>query len=138
MSRNRMSRFSFALGLISLSGLLLFPVCVHAISPELDDEDDVEIVVVPEEGESADPPRSPSGMRISAWYSWDICSVSACLSNAGDIVNVEFRNCSTGECYCFEIPGSGLSLMPIGCSSGYWIVRFSLSSGINYRGVFVL
>lgn len=34
--------------------------------------------------------------------------------------------------------GDGLSVMPIGCSSGHWMVKFTLSSGTVYRGVFVL
>ena len=117
---------------------LLFPTHLLAISPNIDDEDDVEIVVVPEEGESADPPRSPSVMRIDIWYSWSTCSVSACLSNAGNLVVAEFSNISTGEYYYYEIPGNGLSVMPIGCSSGYWMVRLTLSSGTAYSGAFIL
>lgn len=124
--------------ILLLSLGLLSPFYIQATPPEPDDEDDVEIVVVPEEGESADPPRSPSVTRINARYSWSTCSVSACLSNAGNLVAAEYCNSSTGEYYYFEIPGNGLSVMPIGCSSGCWTVRFTLSSGTVYRGVFVL
>lgn len=137
MSQNRTSRISLVFSLFLSLGLIL-PTHLQAISLDPDDEDDVEIVVVPEEGESADPPRSPSVTRIDAWYSWSTCSVSACLSNAGSLVAAEFSNTSTSEYYYFEIPGNGLSVMPIGCSSGYWMVRFTLSSGTVYSGVFIL
>ena len=61
MSQNHLSRFLLVLGLLLSIGLFLFtPLQANSLD---DDEDDVEIVVVPE-GESPDPPRSPSATRI--------------------------------------------------------------------------
>lgn len=131
----------FRISLISillLSWGLLSPFYIQATPPEPDDEDDVEIVVAPEEGESADPPRSPSTTRIDVWYSRTTCSVFAHLSNAGSVVVAEFSNIFSGEYHSFEVSGSGLAIMPIGDSSGQWVARFTLSSGVVYSGTFVL
>ena len=132
-----MSRISLASVFLLLLGFLS-PFYIQATPLEPDDEDDVEIVVVPEEGESADPPRSPSATRIDVWYSRATCSVFARLSNAGSVVFAEFSNDFTGEYHSFEVSGSGLAIMPIGDSSGQWVARFTLSSGVVYSGTFVL
>lgn len=34
-------------------------------------------------------------------------------------------------------PGNGFSFMTTGNSSGYWMERFTLSSGTVYSGVFI-
>ena len=125
---------------LCLSGLLLltglFSTSASVIANPSSDGDEVIIIVQPE-GEPTDLPRMPVA-RIEACYSWSTSSVSATLSNAGDVVEVAFYNFSTGEDYAFEIPGNGLSVMPIGSSSGFWTVSFTLSSGAVYYGTFIL
>ena len=124
-----------------LSGLIFLGLCIpkHLIAakPGLDG-DRVYIVIGPQEGSPEGGPRTPNATRIEEWYSWDTYSVSASLSNAGDVVEVEFNNLFTGESYSYDIPGNGSSVMPIGSSSGYWTVSFTLSSGIVYCGLFVI
>lgn len=124
-----------------LSGLILLGLCapnhLFAKEPGLDG-DGVEIVVRPQDVNPTGGPRTPNATRIEAWYSYDTSSVSATLSNAGDVVEVEFSHLLSGETHFYEIPGNGLSVMPIGSSSGYWTVTFTLSSGVIYVGLFVL
>lgn len=84
------------------------------------------------EGGSIVQPRgdvSPTSPRMPSY---------ANLSNAGDIVEVEFNNCTTGEHYSFEVPGNGLSVMNIGNSPGWWTVCFTLQSGVVYAGHFFI
>ena len=109
---------SFLIGLL-ITGTAL----THSLNGAglcLDDEDDVVIVIQSNQGESLDPPRTPNTVRIEAWNSFSSSSVRACLLNAGDAVQVECNNLSTGECYSFVISGNGSSIMPVGDSSGYW------------------
>jgi hypothetical protein len=124
-----------------LSGLILLGLCIpnhlHAAEPASDG--DVVIVVVHQQyGQNTGGPRTPNATRIEAWYSYDTSSVSATLSNAGDVVEVEFSHLLSGETHFYEIPGNGLSVMPIGGNPGYWAVSFTLSSGVVYIGLFVL
>lgn len=125
-----------------LSGLLIVPTFANLLFAAdchyNDDEDDVEIVIVPEQEESSEPPRTPNTVRIEAWYSFSSSSVRACLLNAGDAVQVECNNLSTGECYSFVISGNGSSVMSISSSAGCWRVSFTLSSGAVYSGEFDL
>lgn len=124
-----------------LQGLLIIGLIVpnHLYAAEPASDGEVVIIEVrPEDGVPTGGPRTPNATRIEAWYSYDTSSVSASLSNAGDLVEVEFYNVLTQELYSYEISGSGLSIMPISGSSGYWTVSFTLSSGEVYYGVFVL
>lgn len=124
-----------------LSGLILLGLCapnhLFAKEPGLDG-DVVEIVVRSQDVNPTGGPRTPNATRIEAWYSYDTSSVSATLSNAGDVVEVEFNNLLTGESYSYDISGNGLSVMPIGNSSGYWTICFTLSCGTAYYGYFIL
>ena len=78
----------------------------------------------------------PSSIRIEAYYDADFASVCAYLVNAGETVDVEFNNLTTGDSFTFEIPGSGMSVMPIGGAAGYWTVTFTLMSGSVFVGEF--
>lgn len=102
----------------------------------LNDEGD--IIIRPREGETTGIPRMPSATIITASYDENTASVCSILSNAGETVEVEFYNLTTSEYYSFEIPGSGLSVMPISGNSGYWTVTFTLLSGAIYDGDFYL
>lgn len=123
-----------------LSSLILLGLSIpsHLNAQEPGSNGDVEIVVRPVEGDPTGGPRTPNATRIEAWYSYDTSSVSAFLSNAGDVVEVEFNNLLTGESYSYDISGNGLSVMPIGSSSGYWTICFTLSCGTAYYGYFIL
>ena len=103
-----------------------------------DDGDDVEIVITSEQEESSDPPRSADTHSIEAWYSWSSASVRACLINAGEVVQVECDNISTGQSFSFVISGNGSSVMPITSSAGYWRIKFTLASGSVYSGLFYI
>lgn len=123
------------IGLLMAGPVVAFPLNGSGVCP---DEDEVEIIVHSNQGESIEPPRTPNTTTIEAWYSWSISSVRASLANAGDSVQVAFNNLSTGEYYSFVINGNGSSVMPISDSSGYWTVSFTLSSGVIYDGFFIL
>ena len=127
---------SFLIGLLITGTALTHSLNGAGLCP--DDEDDVVIVIQSNQGESLDPPRTPNTVRIEAWYSFSSSSVRACLLNAGDAVQVECNNLSTGECYSFVISGNGSSVMPIGNSSGHWMVSFTLPLGVLYYGYFIL
>lgn len=101
-----------------------------------EDVDEVEIIIRPNQ-EGEEPPRSPDITTIEAWFSWTTSSVRVSLSNAGDFVQVEFKNRSSGERYSFVINGNSSSVLPISNSSGYWAVSFTLSSGASYYGCFL-
>jgi len=101
-------------------------------------EDDEGIILRKHEGQPSGGPRQPSSTSIVAYYSSDLLSVCASLYNAGDVVEVEFYNYTTGTSLDYEIPGSGPSVMPIGGTSGLWSVTFSLSNGDVYEGEFNL
>lgn len=121
-------------------GLILLGLCIpnHLYAAEPGSDGDVVYIVVLPDVESSGEPRSPNTTTIEAWYSWNTSSVRASLANAGDSVQVEFNNLSTGEYYSFVINGNGSSVMPISDSSGYWTVSFTLSSGVIYDGYFIL
>lgn len=125
----------FLHGLLMLS--LIVPNHLHATEPALDG-DEVIIIVHQQYGQNIGGPRTHNATRIEAWYSYDTSSVSAFLYNAGDVVEVKFYNVFTQELYSYEISGSGLSVMPISGSSGYWTVSFTLSAGAVYEGEFTL
>lgn len=127
---------SFLIGLLITGTALTYSLNGAGLC--LDDEDDVVIVIQSNQGESLDPPRTPNTVRIEAWYSFSSSSVRACLLNAGDAVQVECNNLSTGECYSFVISGNGSSVMSISSSAGCWRVSFTLSSGAVYSGEFDL
>ena len=95
-----------------------------------------EIIVRPSNDQQSTGPRMPSSIRIEAYYDADFASVCAYLVNAGETVDVEFNNLTTGDSFTFEIPGSGMSVMPIGGATGYWTITFTLSSGSVYFGEF--
>lgn len=105
---------------------------------EIGDGDEVIIVIQPREGQPSGGPRTPSAVMLYAYYNASFTSVCAQLSNAGEVVDVEFYNLTTNEYYSFEIPGSGLSVMPISGNPGYWTVTFTLLSGAVYDGEFIL
>ena len=107
-----------AVGLIPKTNLLASGICSSS-----SDGDDVIIVV-------------PSSTRIEAYYDADLASVCAYLVNAGETVDVEFNNLTTGDSFTFEIPGAGMSVLPIGGATGYWTITFTLSSGSVYFGEF--
>lgn len=94
------------------------------------------IIVRCREGQLTGAPRIPSSTRIEAYYDADLASVCAYLVNGGETVDVEFNNLTTGDSFAFEIPGAGMSVMPIGGAAGYWTVTFTLSSGAVYEGEF--
>ena len=99
---------------------------------------DEEIIIRPNVGDPSGGPRQPSSTSSVAYYSSDLLSVCAYLYDAGDVVEVEFYNYTTGTSLDYEIPGSGSSVMPIGGTSGLWSVTFSLSNGDVYEGEFNL
>ena len=99
---------------------------------------DEEIIIRPNVGDPSGGPRQPSSTSIIAYYSSDLLSVCATLYNAGDVVDVELYNVTTGAFFDYEIPGSGSSVMPIGGTSGLWTVTFTLSNGDVYEGEFNL
>lgn len=107
-----------------------------AIRSTTSGDGDGNIVIRPRGQQPIGGPRMPSTTSIVAHYDASLTSVCAYLSNAGDDVEVEFNNLTTGEYYSYEIPGSGLSVMPIGGNPGYWTVSFTLSSGAIYDGEF--
>lgn len=100
--------------------------------------DEAIIIVHPIGEQQSGGPRAPSSTRIEAYYDADLASVCAYLVNAGETVDVEFNNLTTGDSFTFEIPGSGMSVLPIGGAAGYWTVTFTLSSGAVYEGEFVI
>ena len=114
---------------------LVFANSIMSLTP-LNDEGD--IIIRPREGETTGIPRMPSGTIITASYDENTASVCAYLVNAGETVDVEFYNLTTNEYYSFEIPGSGLSVMPISGNSGHWTVSFTLLSGTIYDGTFLI
>ena len=85
-----------------------------------------------------DGPRSPRSVEIVAYYNSDVSSVFATLSNAGVSVTVELVNITNEEYYNYEIPGTGLSVLPISGNSGLWTITFTLSDGEVYEGEFNL
>lgn len=95
-----------------------------------------EIIVRPSNDQQSTGPRVPSSTRIEAYYDAELASVCAYMVNAGDTVDVEFNNLTTGDSFTFEIPGAGMSIMPIGGATGYWTITFTLSSGSVYFGEF--
>lgn len=121
-----------AVELIPKTNLLASGICSSS-----SDGGDV-IIVRCQEGQLTGAPRIPSSTRIEAYYDADLASVCAYLINAGETVDVEFNNLSTGDSFTFEIPGAGMSVMPIGGAAGYWTVTFTLSSGAVYEGEFVI
>lgn len=133
-----MSQKLLSLLFIGLLQLGLLIKADHVFANPVKDGDDVIIIFFPSGDESTNPPRTPFGPQIEAYYSWNTSSVSASLSNAGDEVEVEFNNLSTGEHYYFEISGNGLSVMPISSSLGYWTVSFILADGTVHSAGFVI
>ena len=111
--------------------------CAASVSSRFE-EGCIDIIVQPRGDVASTSPRMPSATHIAASYVFALDSVYANLSNAGDIVEVEFNNCTTGEHYSFEVPGNGLSVMNIGNSPGWWTVCFTLQSGVVYAGHFFI
>lgn len=103
-----------------------------------DEDNELEIPLMPRQSGSHNPPRAPSSFKIKAYYDKHQCLLYAFLTNAEETVNVEINNVLTGEHYSFAIPGEGASVMDIGDNTGCWTVLFELSSGDEYYGFFVL
>lgn len=122
---------------LSLFAGLLFPPYLNA-KEYLQTDGHNEIIVRPSNDQQSTGPRMPSSTRIEAYYDADLASVCAYLINAGETVDVEFNNLSTGDSFTFEIPGAGMSVMPIGGAAGYWTVTFTLLSGAIYDGEFII
>lgn len=133
MSQKLLSHFLYGL---LLCGTLCLSNCLWA--SHIQDGDDIIIIFLPPDGELPNQPRMPSTIQLYAWYSWETSSVSASLSNAGNIVAVEISNLSSLEHYSFEISGNGISVMPISGSSGHWTMSVTLASGVSYHGFFTL
>ena len=129
--------FSMLLALLTM-GFSLGALDCAAFSSFRFEDGSIEIIVQPRGDVSPTSPRMPSATHITANYVFALDSVYANLSNAGDIVEVEFNNCTTGEHYSFEVPGNGLSVMNIGNSPGWWTVCFTLQSGVVYAGYFFI
>lgn len=98
----------------------------------------VNIVVRPRDSRPSDIPRTPSAVRIEAYYDEEISSVCSYLSNAGTVIAVSVSNLDTGETVSSSIPGSGFSVIPISGTTGTWILMYTLLSGKVYEGTFIL
>lgn len=83
-------------------------------------------------------PRGDNHLEITAYYDAGLLSVFANIECEGNNVSVDIQNTSSNESFCYVIPGSGSSVLPISGTSGYWTITFTLENGSVYYGYFVL
>ena len=130
MKHSFLTRLPFVMA--AIFSLLLFAETISfAQAPQV-------ILISHTSGDLPDAPRSPSITSIDAYYDYSSSSVCVYLINAGTTVSVEFVNLTTNETANYQIPGSGSSVLPISGNTGYWTVTFTLESGDEYSGEFIL
>lgn len=101
-------------------------------------EEQYDIIVRPLNAPPTNCPRSPSAVRIEAYYDEAISSVCSFLTNAGTAVAVNISNLDTGETMSCSIPGSGFSVIPISGTTGEWVITYTLSNTMVYIGTFLI
>lgn len=101
-------------------------------------EEKHDIIVRPLNAPPINSPRSPSAVRIEAYYDEAISSVCSFLTNAGTAVAVNISNLDTGETMSCSIPGSGFSVIPISGTTGEWVITYTLSNTMVYIGTFLI
>jgi hypothetical protein len=118
-----------------LLSALLFSIVVYA---EPKAAADTVVVIVEEIGPGqAHPPKAPAIIPVDCVYS---ASFSALIVNSFfnlGIVFVEIENQTTGEhSQSFINVLTGTTYLPISGSAGNWRIRFTLSDGLVYLGLF--
>lgn len=129
-----MKHNSFLKLLLGIPAILCLLFSADAVSSNTCDDERILI----RHKEIQDGPRTLQNAEIVAYYNTETSCVYVTMSNAGVSVDTELSNLSTGEYYNYEIPGTGLSVLPISGNSGLWTITFTLSDGEVYEGEFNL
>ena len=104
-----------------------------------DDPDQIPIVIEKsEENNPSSGPKSPSVVRLQAYYDCATSEIVVSAQNAGTSISVSVDNLVSGESSLHTISGNGVSYMPISGSSGYWLLTFTLENGAIYIGEFTI
>ena len=83
-------------------------------------------------------PKSPSLIRIQAYYDCVTSEIVVTTQNAGTYITVFVENLVSGEESLKVISGSGVSYIPISGNSGFWQITLFLDDGSVYAGFFSL
>lgn len=83
-------------------------------------------------------PKSPSLVKIQAYYDCATHEIVVTAQKAGICINVCVENHFSGEDFLQTIPGNGVSYIPISGSSGFWQLTLYLDDGAVYIGEFSL
>ena len=126
--------------------MLALMLCISGIaSPFLrsqtppDDPDQIPIAIEKEaEYNPSTGPKSPSVVRLRAYYDCASSEIVVSALNAGTSISVCAENLVSGESSLHSISGNGVSYLPISGTPGYWILTFTLQDGTAYIGQFTL
>lgn len=83
-------------------------------------------------------PKSPSLVKIQAYYDRATQEIVVTAQNAGSYIDVCVENYVSMECLTFSISGNCINYLPISGAPGYWILTFILEDGAVYIGQFNL
>jgi hypothetical protein len=104
-----------------------------------DDPDQIPIAIEKEaEYNPSTGPKSPSVVRLRAYYDCASSEIVVSALNAGTSISVCAENLVSGESSLFSISGNSVSYMPISGTSGYWLLTFTLENGAIYIGEFTI
>ena len=104
-------------------------------------DDPSQILIVIEKKAEYNPstgPKSPSVVRLRAYYDCASSEIVVSALNAGTSISVCVENLVSGDSSLFSISGNSVSYMPISGTPGYWILTFTLQDGTAYIGQFTL
>lgn len=82
--------------------------------------------------------RSTDPILISGYVDSGLSIAVLFFSNPCGTVEIEFCNLTTGYEYETSVNGEGCVIIPLSLSSGYWSVSFTLTTGVEFIGEFVL
>lgn len=81
-------------------------------------------------------PKSPSLVKIQAYYDCATHEIVVTAQNAGIYINVCVENLVSGDEFLQSISGTGVSFISISGTSGFWQITLYLDDGAVYIGNF--
>lgn len=123
--------------MLCLSGITA-PLLRSQTPPDALDGIPIIIIREGEEEDASSAPKAPSTVRLKAYYDCVSSEIVVSARNAGTSIRVSVENLVSGESSLFSISGNSVSYLPISGTTGYWLLTFTLESGVVYTGHFTL
>lgn len=126
----------------SMTVLLFIGMSVGQAASGNDDDRKQTTVQIPisplYKGAVSHPHRAPAVIPIEAEYNGYLSAIVVSFRCVMDDVTAELMNITTGEYISQSLDGAGTDYIPVSGNSGLYTISFTLSSGTQYTGQFVL